>query len=297
MQTTRFFVAVLFVAGACALEEPDVGEVEQHGDRFIDDEGDSCPGCGLNGFTEDGLNYTFGQYGRSALSDSGAWNWNTDNPQSLCAPGTNKGSSCNLRGEYSQWLRLGLTNKRVHILTEVVRIVARQGFAVRDTWGGGNTYYGTFGIAPGMLDGSNYQASEIVTGGLLALLNPVPGVRICLTTRHHPNHCVGAGTTAQESAMFGYLYRHSYYGISGGIDAEDPNANARYGTADTATANETFKYDENYCTYSGSGETRHATACWTRSFQKYANPVTVLMTPTERTRVYLGGDRHEPIGY
>jgi hypothetical protein len=287
---------MVFAVGACAVDEPELGEVEQL-DRFREDDGDSCPGCGLNGNPEQALNYTFGQASRSSLDAAGAWRWDVDNPHSFCKPNTNNGVYCTLRPEWATWLRQGLTGTRVTIMTEMVRVAARQDFAIVDP--GGNTYYGKFGLAPSVLDGSNYTGWEVVSAGLLALLNPVPGIEICLTTRQFPNHCAGAGTTAHESTMYGYVFRHGFLAISGGIDAEDPHQNSRYGNADNSTAHEVHHWNAGRCVYQGSGETRRATSCTRASNgQVYGNPVTVLMTPAERNRIYFGWDRdHEPIGY
>jgi hypothetical protein len=282
-----WLIASVVVLGASAVDDLDLAETEQAGGRFSDDPGDACPSCGGNGFTEDGYNYMFGQYTRNTLNDAGVNAWANDNPISLCTPGTNNGSSCDLRWNYSEWLRRGLVNKRVHIFTEVVRVVAPQGFAVRDRYTSGNTYYGKFGIARAALDGHSYATTETISAGLLALLNPVAGVPICLTSRHYPSGCADSGAHWHESNTFGNHFRAAYVAIGGGQHAVDPHQNKRFGNVTNSTAMEVVTYGSASCDLNSSGTGRYAIRCRSGSNVTWQNPVTVL-TPFVPDDFYYG---------
>jgi hypothetical protein len=246
-----------------------------------------CTGCGANGLEQSGWNAMFAEADRTALSNYGAWSWGSDAPVSLCDPGTVIGSSCTLRPSWSAWIA-GNPAKRVGMMENMVKVVAQKTYAVRDP--NGYTYYGEFGLAAGALASSwSYADQEIVTGGILALLNSVHGVPVCLKTERHPDNCAGSDAVYHESVTFGKTFRGHYAAISGGYHAKDPSLNLRYGTVDGGSAS-AFRWSDGKCATYVSGVNTIATGCTDQYGTWWNWPVTVLVPTAPSTWYYnVGG--------
>src|SRR5207237_2559375 len=106
---------------------------------------------------------------------------------------------------------------------------------------GGNTYAGDFGLAvKARTESFGYAEQEAVTGGMIALLDPIAGVAVCLLDKSTPGNCTGAAPY-YEAAFYGNHFRGGFTAITGGKDAEKPSLNRRYGSVDgsqTTRANE-----------------------------------------------------------
>jgi hypothetical protein len=273
-----WFVAIALATGCAAqLDELETDEIEQAAL--------SCPGCGMNGFSETAYNWMWGQFDRNALAATGAWSG--DAPLTFCRPATVTSTGCKLRYVYGAWLRTGQTNIRVEIMTNVVKLIAPQGFWIHDDYdASGHFYQGMFDLAPRARNVIvDYPEQERISAGLLALLNAVKDVPVCLLTKHQPSHCAGSTAYWHESVTFGKHFRHPYLAIAGGSAAPDPAQNHRYGNAKNAQANEVLP--SNKCNVSGTGEGRHALSCSSASNVVWNHPVTVL-TPHDPKNHYYG---------
>lgn len=285
-----FSVCVLMAATAACVESPELGDAEQGvmscsaGDEAYNCK---CVGCGSNGEDQAWWNAMFAEADRTALSGYGAWSWGTDGPTSLCEPSTVGASSCTMRAQWSAWIAGG-GSKRVGMMENLVKVIANKTYRVRDP--NGYDYYGEFGLAHGAVSSPwTYVDQEIVSGGVLALLNSVHGVPVCLKTERNPDNCAGSNAAYHESTTFGKTFRGHYAAISGGAHAKDPSLNLRYGTVDGGSAT-AFHWNEARCATSGSGTGAIASYCDDQYGTRWQWPVTVLV-PTAPSGWYynVGG--------
>jgi hypothetical protein len=278
MHLFRLMVMVS-VLGALACTEPveTTAETAQAVEGPCDGGNDwdcRCSGCSANGMTQGQWDGMFGEADRNELTDYGAWAANGDGPVRLCtsAPAAND-PECTLHPAWRAWL--SGSNRRVGMLTNIIKVIARKGFTVDDP--GGNTYHGAFGLAREALGETpwSYRSQELVVAGVLALINEVHGVPVCLKSAHTPNNCAGAGTLFFESITFGSTFRMHYGAVAGGVDAPDPAMNRRYSTMLPTSATE-FIWPQP-CTVTGSGANALATECSDELGRPWRWPVTVMV--------------------
>jgi hypothetical protein len=240
-----------------------------------------CAGCGANGLSQAGWNAMFAEADRNALNGVTAWDWNHDGPIAMCEPGTSWSNGCDLATPWRTWI--GTTGRHVEMITELVKVIAVKTYAVRHP--GGNTYHGEFGLAPAALHATwSYADQEIASAAMLALLDAVHDVPICLKTERTPDNCVGSGAIYHESTTFGSTFRMHYAAISGGAAAPDPLRNPRFKTVDPSSAT-TFKFSESRCSLGGSGVSTLASSCTDQLGRAWNWPVVVL-TPTDPSWYY-----------
>jgi hypothetical protein len=249
-----------------------------------------CAGCGANGVSQDDWNALFAEADRVALDRVHAWDWPADGPIALCAPGGN--GSCTLAPQWHRWI--DDRDKHRSMMRHLVQVIAPKTYPVHD---GANTYYGELGLAPGALLASwSYADQEIVSAAMLALLDAVHGVPVCLKTERTPNNCVGSAAYFHESTTFGRTFRVHHAAISGGAAAPDPTKNPRFRTVrgDSAV---TFRYDDGHCEAPTGNGVKISVASCVDDVQTWGWPVLVL-TPTDPSWYYdkPGPDFHKPAG-
>jgi len=248
-----------------------------------------CSGCSANGVTQSQWDGMFGEADKVALSQHGAWASNGDGPVRLCASAPAAGDTqCTLHPAWHNWLWAG-TNKRIGMLTSIVKVIARKGFAVRDP--GGFTYHGAFGLAHEALGETpwSYRSQELLVAGMLALIDGVHGVPVCLRSEHTPHNCDGMGTGYFEIITFGSTFRMDYAAIAGGSDAPDPSKNRRYSTVLPTSATKFVAPVP--CAVSGSGVNALATECTDQFNRTWKWPVTVIVPFFPRLWYYDVGNR------
>jgi hypothetical protein len=232
-----------------------------------------CSGCSANGVTQGQWNAMFGEADRNELRNYGAWAATGDGPVRLCAsaPAAND-THCTLHPAWHNWAD---TSRRIGMLTNIVMVAARKGFTVDDP--GGNTYHGAFGLAHEALGEVpwSYRSQELVVAGMLARINTVHGVPVCLKSPHTPDNCAGAGTLYFELIAFGSTFRMHYGAVAGGKDAPDPGKNRRYSTVLPTSATK-FIWPQP-CTVAGSGANALATQCTDELGRPWNWPVTVMV--------------------
>jgi hypothetical protein len=136
------------------------------------------------------------------------------------------------------------------------------------------------------------RGRSIASAGLLALLNAVPGVAICLNAGHVPDNCFNSGFNYSESVTFGDAINGNprFIGIWGSSHAPFPLKNTRYGTVSPSSAT-VFNNALNTCTTAlveGRTETwaRYPQHCRANGMT-YHDPVHVL-TPRHPNTWYYG---------
>jgi hypothetical protein len=279
MHLFRLMVMVS-VLGALGCTEPvdTTGETVQAIEGPCDGGNDwdcRCSGCSANGVTQHQWDGMFTETDRTELREYGAWAPpNGDGPVRLCAsaPAAND-TQCTLHPAWHAWL--SGSNRRVGILTNIVKVAARKGFRVIDP--GANTYHAAFGLAHEALGETpwTYRSQELVVAGVLALVNEVHGVPVCLRSEHTPDNCAGAGTLAFEMITFGSTFRMHYAAVAGGKDAPDPMKNRRYSTMLPTSASE-FIWPQP-CSVAGGGANALAMACTDELGRPWSWPVTVMV--------------------
>jgi hypothetical protein len=247
-----------------------------------------CSGCSANGVTQRQWDGMFSEADRNALNDFGTWAANGDGPVRLCAsaPAANH-TECTLHPAWHDWLWAG-TDRRIGMITGIVKVVARKGFRVRDP--GGNTYHGAFGLAHEALGETpwTYRSQELLVAGMLALIDAVHGVPVCLRSTHTPDNCAGLTDMDFESITFGSTFRMHYAAIAGGSDAPDPAKNRRYSTVLPTSATK-FVWPPP-CTVAGNGANALATHCTDELGRPWRWPVTVMVPFVPRSWYYdVGG--------
>jgi hypothetical protein len=288
------------VLGALGCMEPVemIAEAAQAVEGPCDDGGNDwdcrCSGCSANGVTQGQWDGMFGEADRNELKQYGAWAASGDGPVQLCAsaPAAND-TQCMLHPAWHNWLPG--SNRRVGMLTNIVKVAARKGFRVIDP--GGNTYHAAFGLAHEALGETpwTYRSQELVVAGMLALINEVHGVPVCLRSEHTPDNCAGAGTLFFEMIAFGRTFRTHYGAVAGGSDAPDPMKNRRYSTMLPTSATE-FIWPQP-CTVAGSGANALATHCTDELGRPWTWPVTVMVPVFPRDWYYeVGGGPIEKPG-
>lgn len=290
---TMGVVWLVLAVGCVAPEaEPEeTSEVEQH---VI------CPGSGLNGNRQGWWNTAFTALARPALQSTDPaldlWDGGKASPMSLCDPATLTDYSCTARSGWLAWLDVYPATHRRGIFMEIVRVALPKGYRV---WANGTRYDGTFGLYPSARVSSwGQEGREIVSAGLLALLNAVPDIPLCLNSRQMPNNCAGSTATYQESITFGDIIVGGpprIIAIHGGVDAKDPTLNPRYGSVDQESAFP-HHWNQHLCQTTGTGAGRYPTGC-TRNGTSWTNPVQVLV-PGPPDRLYyddpIGNHRYDP---
>ena len=280
------------LAAGCAENVDMTGEAAQALDGPCDGGNDwdcRCSGCSANGVTQGQWDGMFGEADRTALNQHGAWASNGDGPVRLCASAPAAGDTqCTLHPAWHDWLWAG-TNRRIGMLTSIVKVIARKGFSVRDP--GGFTYHGAFGLAHEALGETpwSYRSQELLVAGMLALIDAVHGVPVCLRSAHTPHNCDGLDTGFLESFTFGSTFRMDYGAIAGGKDAPDPGKNRRYSTVLPTSATK-FVWPEP-CEVSGSGLAALATQCTDGLGRIWKWPVTVIVPFYPRLWYYDVGNR------
>jgi hypothetical protein len=306
MMVRTMGVMWLVLAVGCVGPTPleDTGEVEQHG-RCTSTDGyecaTDCGGCGYNGLREGSWDLIWGQFNRPTLRSYGLWidpaTGVTPGAKSLCDPTQVWSDHCVMRTEYSQWIADSQTS-RVDIMTHVVAAIAQTNYWVKDPGTNGNTYYGSFNLRPQALTQTwDYRTQETITAALLAQLNAVPGVSICLLNEQTPYNCSSSGGRYHESDVYGNSFQYYFAGISGGTGAPDPHLNKRFGAIDDGAEPLAHSYlygDGTRCFYDGTGSTRHATSCLGENGTWWGWPVTVRTPLPPSTWYYPPGTGGDP---
>lgn len=279
--------AVVMVAlGGCLAGLDATGEVEQH--TFPPD----CDGCAGNGLTIGAWGETFGGLHKMSLQPAHLW---SGGPLSLCTgPDPNV---CVMRPEWADWMHASWYQRRLNIMTDMVKCIARRGYRVQEP--GGVAFYGAFGLRPEALsDTWDDRSRQTITGCLLAQLNLVAGVPICVLNVQKPGNCTSAlqpdPTPYEESSFGGDLFTSHKTTIIGGMDAPVPNMNQRYGSIDQledpALETDYTINGQQRCSYSsGPAEGRHATSCTDFNGNVWAYPVTVRVPAPPSTWYYTTG--------
>jgi len=234
-----------------------------------------CAGCSANGVSQAQWDGMFGEADRVALMHHGAWASNGDGPVRLCASAPAAGDTqCTLHPAWHDWLWAG-TNRRIGMLTGIVKVIARKGFTVRDP--GGFIYYGAFGLAHEALGETpwSYRSQELLVAGMLALVDAVHGVAVCLRSAHTPHNCDGVESGSFESITFGSTFRMDYAAIAGGSGARDPLKNRRFSTV-LPTSARAFAWPPP-CEVAGNGLNALATRCTDEQDRVWSWPVTVIV--------------------
>jgi hypothetical protein len=245
---SRAMAAMWLVLGVgCVAPDPaeEAGEVEQHGictSAGGEYECDyDCGGCGHNGLREPSWSHLFHGFNKPTLRQYGMWVDYVDSStphgaKSLCIPAQTYGDHCVMRWGYSNWIAAN-SYPRVDIMGHVVAAIAQTGYRVIDPGTNGNTYWGSFALRPQALTETwDYRTQETISAALLAQLNAVPGVAICLMNEQTPNNCTSYNDIygkAHEADFFGNHFQYYFAGIMGGVDAPDPHHNPRYGAVDS----------------------------------------------------------------
>jgi hypothetical protein len=233
-----------------------------------------CSGCGANGAHPADWNAMDSQADRNALDSVGAWDWSADGPRSLCDPSTVVPDSCRMHAAWSAWI--GGNGRHISMMKIFVKLIALKGYIVSDPVG--LKYVGEFGLAASALGSSwRYPEQEIVAAGVLALLDLVHGVPVCLKTELTPDNCATAGPSHHESTFFGNTFRVHYAAISGGVSAPIPWDNLRFGTAPQSSAT-AFTWQQHRCATTGTGETTLVAFCDDEFGRRWQWPV-VVVTP------------------
>lgn len=252
-----------------------------------------CSGCSANGVTPGEWNAMFNEADANGLRAWQAWASNGDGPVRLCAAIPAAGAtSCTLHPAWRDWLHAG-TNRRFGMMTNFVKVIAAKGFTVEDP--GGYTYHGAFGLATEALRETpwSYRSQELLVGGMLALINVVHGVPVCLKSRHTPNNCAGLDAGFYEITTFGSTFRTHFGAVAGGTGAPDPGLNLRYGTVPQTSATK-FLWPDGKCTTTGAGVTALATQCTDQYGRSWLWPVTSITTFRPADWYYVGGGVPKP---
>lgn len=288
-------VVVVLVLTMIACSEPAGDPALSTAEQGLDD----CGGCGLNGFRQAAYDSVFAQMDRNALGQVGAWDAEVDGPVSLCDGGAavpaGCTTACNLRPSWRTWLYKPHDGAWLHdeMLTAVVELIAPKGSCVVDA--SGRVYHGMFAISPAArLHSWTFADQERVSAGLLAILDQVKGVPICLQSEVDPDACAGSGAQFHESTLFGNVFQGNprYIVIAGGDAARNPYLNLRYGTVLPGSAT-VFQYRDHPCAYTGSGEGLVAQYC-DGGGGRWQHPVVALTRGDPHTWYYDVGSEAKP---
>jgi hypothetical protein len=258
---TKAWAAVVLagvLAAGCATEgfsEDDLGT----------ETGELCLSCGANGLPLRPSDYMPSRLAPYSLKAAGAWGVN--GPAALCGNAlVNNG--CALSAGWSNWINNDGIN--VQIFTYLVKVAAPANVHV-----GG--YYGEFGLAPEALTAEfGYKQQEVVSAGLIAVLNATHGIQICMRGKDNPNDCPAAdGWRYEESVTYGNIFqsgaakvrRYMAGGFKFGVGVHwCPDRLLRYcsndGSVDCQSHIENrFGSDDQVCSFADSGESRYPWAC------------------------------------
>ncbi len=298
MLKTMGAVWVVLAVGCVApelpeLDETETGEVEQHLEP--------CPGCGVNSLRQSEWNYVFHTLDGNALDNFGLWDGVAVSPVSLCKPGTvsDDKPTCKVRQGWLDWLAADTyVQRRGGIFRNLVKVALEGNQTILPPDGtvfpdGSPSYQGMFGLMP-YARGSSWGPAgrEIASAGLLALLNSVSGVPLCLNTRDKPGHCAGSSATYSESITFGDATHGSrYIAIYGGKDAPFPLRNPRYGSVSPESA-AVHNNATNVCDTVGEHSARYPVRC-RYDGHTWNNPVHVLI-PSDPKDSYYDTDNPVP---
>ncbi len=286
---------LVLAVGCAASEAAETGEIEQHercfGAGVEADEYEcqaDCGGCGHNGLRESSWNQLFGGFNRQALKMYGVWIDSASGARSLCDPVHTWTDHCVMRNGYSQWLAANPT-RREDIMSHLVAAIAQTDYWVQDP-GTGTIYWGSFNLRPQALTQTwDYRTQETITAALLAQVNAVKGVAICMMNEQTPANCSFTGGRYHEADFFGNHFQFFFAAVSGGADAPDPDDNLRLGDAgdDPAAPAFAYVYEGERCEYAGSSNRLHATRCKGENGVWWEHPVTVR-TPGRPRDWYYG---------
>jgi hypothetical protein len=283
-------VAMMVGLGGCVVDV-ETSDVDQ-ADMLPPD----CDGCAANGLPIAAWGETFGALHKPSLEAASLWPGS--GPLSLCV--AFGAGYCVMRSEWAAWMHAQWYGRRLNIMTDMVKCIAEKGYRVQEQ--GGVAFHGAFGLRPeGLSQTWDYRSEETVTGCLLAQLNIVAGVPICMLNTQNPTNCtsnqVDDPTPFEESSFGGNLFTSHKTTIIGGMHAPEPNKNRRYGTVEQL---EDPALETNYtinggkrCSYNSdvNAESRHATSCVDRNGNVWPYPVTVRVPAPPSTWYY---DRQPP---
>lgn len=309
--------SALFSLGLClGLPACVVDTDEEVGTSDPDDPGTEaafgirCPGCTYNGFGKRPSDYVPGQLNRSALRNAGLYG--STGPISLCTSTAN--NQCTCRAGWASWINNDSTSTHVQQFTYLAKVIAPHGFTVHC---GAYSYGGDAGLATNALTGEwSYRDQEVISAGLVAMLNTIGGVEACFTTPDRPGGCAGAGMQFEESVSFGTVFlggadRHIAGGrklnglhynperlkrpCTGNVDEScASHIEHRYASADGGNPG---SHGLAYCEFASREGYRYATRCRDAGGTWWNNPLTVrLNVAPENNGYYFSEPNFERAG-